>query len=209
MNLDFCFLPPERLLHRTSGATKSQATKYSIKGKVKELSSSESKKTTMGKLVTKAKVLVSKAKSISTKQAAQTVNKASAIGKSAEKSVGMRREASSVAPKSNKTPGKKPPVDQAKKLATNKKPVRANNKSSAASKKASAITKQSRETVEGKTVTSKPQTTVKAKDGSAKASSAIQPRTSSSAKDRKSTNGAEDKQKQPPKKTNTQKGQFL
>ncbi|MEQ2251558.1 hypothetical protein ILYODFUR_012255, partial [Ilyodon furcidens] len=90
----------------SSSATKSQTTKSYFTGRVKKPLSSEAKNTTTAKLVTRAKVLVSKAKGVSTKQVAKTVKKPTANRKGAVKSVGGKKEAS-VVPKS-KTPGKRP-----------------------------------------------------------------------------------------------------
>ncbi|KAK5618551.1 hypothetical protein CRENBAI_016473 [Crenichthys baileyi] len=90
----------------SSSATKSQTTKSHFTGRVKKPLSTEAKNTTTSKLVTRAKVLVSKAKGVSTKQVAKTVKKPSANRKGAVKPVGGKKEAS-VVPKS-KTPGKRP-----------------------------------------------------------------------------------------------------
>ncbi|XP_038142390.1 zinc finger protein 638-like isoform X2 [Cyprinodon tularosa] len=81
-----------------------------------------SKSTATSKLVTKAKVLVSKAKSISTKQLPKTVKKSTSAGKSAGvKSIGVK-QAASLVPKAT-TAGKKPEANKIKTV-KNTKPVR-------------------------------------------------------------------------------------
>ncbi|XP_014836952.1 PREDICTED: zinc finger protein 638-like isoform X2 [Poecilia mexicana] len=149
---------------KKSGVSSSETTKSHVTVKVKKLASSETKNTTAGKFVSKAKVLVSKAKGIATKKVSKTVSKFSMKAKSTGKTVGGKNQAS-VVPKS-KIAGKRPPADKAKKPVTNSKLVRDGVKS--APNKASQVRKQPNKTVAGKTSTSKPKTTVKAEKRSAK-----------------------------------------
>ncbi|XP_043953623.1 zinc finger protein 638-like [Gambusia affinis] len=106
---------------KKSGVSSSETTKSHVTVKVKKPASSETKNTTVGKFVSKAKVLVSKAKGISTKQVSKTVSKSSANAKNTGKMVGGKNEASMV-PKS-KIGGKKPPANKTKKPVMNSKPV--------------------------------------------------------------------------------------
>ncbi|XP_021179278.2 zinc finger protein 638 [Fundulus heteroclitus] len=154
----------------------------------------EPKNTTAGKLVTKAKVLVSKAKGVTVNQATKTVKKATATGNSAGKSVAVKSSAS----------GKKPQADQAKKPVTKTKPAGDNAKSAEAPKQASKITKQSKTT----SSTTKPQPTIKADQVSVKASSEVQPSTESksesSAEAQETINHAVEQQNQSTNKTEAQ-----
>ncbi|XP_032438675.1 zinc finger protein 638-like [Xiphophorus hellerii] len=148
---------------KKSGVSSSGTTKSHVTVKVKKPASSKTKNTTVGKFVSKAKVLVSKAKGISIKQVSKTVSKSSTNAKSTGKMVGGKNEAS-VVPKS-KLARKRPPAHKAKKLVMNSKPVRDGVKS--APIKASKVRKQPNKTIAGKT--SKPKTTVTAEEKSAKA----------------------------------------
>uniref|UniRef100_A0A3P9PRQ3 Matrin-type domain-containing protein n=1 Tax=Poecilia reticulata TaxID=8081 RepID=A0A3P9PRQ3_POERE len=217
---------------KKSGVSSSENTKSHITVKVKKLASSETKNNTAGKFVSKAKVLVSKAKGIATKKVSKTVSKSRMNAKSTGKTVGWKNKAS-VIPKS-KIAGKRPPADKAKKLVTNSKLVRDGVKS--APNKASGVRKQPNKTAAGKTSTSKLRATIKAgrksakteeksakseekpmrseakfkikpvksEEKSVKASSEKQKSTATSVEDRKTKTEAVEKQKWSLRKTDTQ-----
>ncbi|XP_054916856.1 zinc finger protein 638-like [Poeciliopsis prolifica] len=190
---------------KKSGVSSSETTKSHDTRNVKKPALCGSKNTTVGKFVSKAKVLVSKAKGISTKKVFKTVSKSTTKAKSTGKMVAGKNEAS-VVPKS-KIARKRPPADKAKKPVTKSKPVRDGVKS--APIKTSEVRKKP-----NKTPTSKPKTSVTAEVKSAKAEEISvktlsekqkSTATSTSVEDMKTKTEAVEKQKCSLRKTDTQR----
>ncbi|XP_041842372.1 serine/arginine repetitive matrix protein 2-like [Melanotaenia boesemani] len=132
--------PAQQKSAKSSDST-APTTKPTSTGKAPLTLPSGAKKTTKGKLTTKAKILVSKAKNISTKQTGKAVKADNTAGKGKPKSVEVKKEASKLS--GAKIPAKRPDTSDSKQNPKLKKPQSSSKETVGTPKETSKVDKPS------------------------------------------------------------------